>query len=134
MAQSRSRNKQRITIQLSQKAVKSAKLLASEQGLSLSAFLAREIEPLINKDQAYEGAKRRALALLDKGFHLGGVITADREQLHQGNTDQYFRHTAHSRKSEAKILAMMITGQGRFCDRCKLRKMEPLKLASSSDK
>jgi O-phosphoseryl-tRNA(Cys) synthetase len=38
---------------------------------------------LVSEDDAYEQAQRQALALLDRGFHLGGVITATRDEWHE---------------------------------------------------
>lgn len=35
------------------------------------------------EDEAYEVARRRALVLLDVGFHLGGRIVARRDELHE---------------------------------------------------
>lgn len=35
------------------------------------------------QDDEYEAAKRRALALLDRGFPLGGRIDARRDELHE---------------------------------------------------
>jgi hypothetical protein len=32
----------------------------------------RQIEAMVEEDEAYEQAKRHALAFLDQGFHLGG--------------------------------------------------------------
>lgn len=35
------------------------------------------------EEQAYERAKREALALLDGALHLGGVIRASRDEWHE---------------------------------------------------
>ena len=50
---------------------------------SISALLAQQIATLVGNDDAYEQAQRRALALLDRGFHLGGRIEATREEWHE---------------------------------------------------
>jgi hypothetical protein len=52
-------------------------------GTSLSALLARQIERLVGGEESYERSKRRALALLDKGFGLGAKIRASRDKLHE---------------------------------------------------
>ena len=45
--------------------------------------LAEQIETLVGEDDAYEQAQRRALALLDQGFHLGGRIESTRDEWHE---------------------------------------------------
>jgi len=42
-----------------------------------------QIEALVGKEDAYERAKRRALELMEKGFPMGGKITASRNELHE---------------------------------------------------
>jgi hypothetical protein len=63
--------------------LRKAKILAARRDTSISALLAHEIELLVDQEEAYERAKKQALALLDKGFHLGGVIRASRDELHE---------------------------------------------------
>jgi hypothetical protein len=38
---------------------------------------------LVGEDDAYEQAQRRALALLEEGFHLGGRIESTRDEWHE---------------------------------------------------
>ena len=80
---SRNGLKQNITISLDRTAIRKAKILAAKQGTSISALLAGQIEILVGEEEAYERAERQALALLDQGFHLGGVIRATRDELHE---------------------------------------------------
>jgi hypothetical protein len=75
--------KQNVTISLSRQILKKAKILAARRETSISGLLAQEIESLVGEEDAYERAERQALALLDKGFHLGGVIRATRDELHE---------------------------------------------------
>jgi hypothetical protein len=63
--------------------LKKAKILAARRETSISGLLAQEIELLIGNEEAYERAQRQAMALLDQGFHLGGVIGAGRDKLHE---------------------------------------------------
>jgi predicted DNA-binding protein len=74
--------KQNLTVSLSEETIRKAKVLAAKQSTSISGLLAEQIEKLVGEEEDYEQAKRRALALLDKGFHMGGKITAPRESLH----------------------------------------------------
>lgn len=75
--------KQNLTVSLPQQTIRKAKILAARRGSSISGLLAEQIEILVGEDEAYERAKRQAAALLDQGFHLGGVIRATREEWHE---------------------------------------------------
>jgi hypothetical protein len=83
MAISGKEQKQNVTISLSRQILKKAKILAARRETSISGLLAQEIESLVGEEEAYEQAERQALALLNKGFHLGGVIRATRDELHE---------------------------------------------------
>ena len=83
MAISGKEQKQNVTISLSRSILKKAKILAARRETSISGLLAQEIESLVGEEEAYERAERQALALLNKGFHLGGVIRATRDELHE---------------------------------------------------
>ena len=63
--------------------LRKAKILAARRGSSISGLLAEQIEILIGEEEAYERAQRQATALLDQGFHLGGVIRASRDEWHE---------------------------------------------------
>lgn len=76
------RGKQNVTVSLPAEIIRKAKVLAAQRSTSISGLLAEQIEKLVGEEDAYERAKRRALALLDQGFHMGGKITATRESLH----------------------------------------------------
>ena len=78
-----SKRKQNVTVSLSTEAIRKAKVLAARRSTSVSGLLAEQIESLVGADEAYERSERAALAMLDKGFHLGGAISASREELHE---------------------------------------------------
>lgn len=82
MAQGDNR-KQNVTISLSLETIRKAKVLAARRSTSISGLLAEQIESLVGAEEAYKLSKRAALALLDNEFHLGGVITASRDELHE---------------------------------------------------
>ena len=67
--------------QLSADTIRKAKVLAAHRSTSVSGLLAEQIESLVGAEEAYERSDRAALAVLDEGFHLSGVITASREQI-----------------------------------------------------
>jgi hypothetical protein len=75
--------KQNLTIALDRQLVRKAKILAARRETSISGLVAAQIEALVAEDDAYEQAKRQALALLDQGFHLGGRHRFDRGDLHE---------------------------------------------------
>ncbi len=83
MQTSQSIKKQNVTISLSRQTLQKAKVLAARRSTSISGLLAEQIEHLVGEDEAYERAKREAIGLLDRGFHLGGVIRASRDELHE---------------------------------------------------
>jgi predicted transcriptional regulator len=75
--------KQSLTVSLSPETAQKAKLLASKRSISVSELLARQIEALVNEDEAHESAHRAALELMARGFHMGGTHSTLREELHE---------------------------------------------------
>jgi hypothetical protein len=45
--------------------------------------LTEQLTKMVSEDDQYDLGKKRALAILRKGFHLGGSIIAKREELHE---------------------------------------------------
>jgi hypothetical protein len=76
-------DKQNVTVRLDRQTLHKARILAAKRNTSISGLLAQEIENLVSADDAYESARRHALGLLERGFHLGGKITASRDELHE---------------------------------------------------
>lgn len=76
-------DKQNLTVKLDRRLLKKARVLAARRDRSISALLAEQIEALVGEDEAYERAARQALDLLDRGFSLGGRITATRDEWHE---------------------------------------------------
>jgi hypothetical protein len=83
MAYTKDDGKQNLTISLDRQTIRMAKILAARRSTSISGLLARQIEILVGEEEAYERAERQAMSLLDQGFHLGGVIRASRDELHE---------------------------------------------------
>jgi len=75
--------KQNITLRLDKDLIKKSKIIAAQRESSVSKLLSEELKKLIEHSEQYELAKRRAYANLRTGFHLGGKITASREELHE---------------------------------------------------
>jgi len=82
MTSTKRAGKQNLTISLDRSTVQKAKILAARRSTSISGLLAQQVEVLVGEEEAYERAERQALALLDQGFHLGGLIRASRDELH----------------------------------------------------
>lgn len=72
-----------LTLRLEKDVIRKAKLLAAARGVSVSELLARYVEGELRSDAEYQQAMRKALALMKRGFHLGGKITWTREELHE---------------------------------------------------
>ncbi len=75
--------KQNVTVSLTRQTLQKVRVLAARRATSISGLLAQQIEVLVGEEEAYEHAQRQALALLDQGFHMGGVIRARRDELHE---------------------------------------------------
>lgn len=75
--------KQNITLSLDKQVLKKVKVLASKRDISITRLLADELTKMVHEDDQYESSKRRAIARLKKGFHLGGTTVTRREELHE---------------------------------------------------
>jgi len=74
--------RQNLTVQLDRETIRKAKILAAKRGTSISGFIASQIKESVQADDAYESARRTALELLERGFHLGGG-RVNRDELHE---------------------------------------------------
>jgi len=77
------RNKQNVTVSLQRQTLRKARVLAARKGTSISGLLEEQIESLVGEDEAYERSRQEALALLEEGFAMGGVIRSRREEWHE---------------------------------------------------
>ena len=75
--------KQNITLSIEKELIKKGKIIAARKETSVSKMLADLLKEIVDKDERYEAAKRNALNALKKGFHLGGRITWQREDLYE---------------------------------------------------
>ncbi len=73
--------KQNITLSLEKDLLQEARILAVKKATSVSRLLSDELTNIVKKSQQYERARKKALADLKKGYHLGGK-PASREELH----------------------------------------------------
>ena len=75
-------DRQNLTVSLPRDTIRKAKVLAARRETSISGLVAEQLEALVSQDEAYQRAMRDALALLERGFHMGGFVGIDREELH----------------------------------------------------
>ncbi|HXM98353.1 MAG TPA: DUF6364 family protein [Candidatus Dormibacteraeota bacterium] len=75
--------KRKLTLSIDHRTIRAAKLLAAGRGVSLSEFLAQQIEIIVGQEEACERAKRQALGWLKTGFHLGGAMRLKRDECHK---------------------------------------------------
>ncbi len=75
--------KQNITLRLDKDLIKKGKIIASKKETSLNRLLSEFLKQIVEEEDYYEQCKKKALNLLDKGFHFGGKITYTREELHE---------------------------------------------------
>ena len=74
--------KTNITLKVDAVLLREARILAAEEGTSVSALLAAQLEEVVRGRRAYDRARRRALARLRKGFVLNWKRPDSRDELH----------------------------------------------------
>jgi len=75
--------KQNLTVSLSPQTVQKAKVLAAKRSTSICGLLAAQVEKMVDAEEMYESAHRAALDLMERGFHIGGIHSIHREELHE---------------------------------------------------
>ena len=76
---------QNVTLAIPKDVLRKAKILAVQKNTSLSGLLTQTLADLVAHQEAYEQARQRNLALLQRGFDLGtqGQASWKREDLHE---------------------------------------------------
>jgi hypothetical protein len=75
--------KANVTLTIDADLLREARILAADQGTSVSAMLRDRLEELVRGHRSYEVARRRALARLRKGLDLGWTPPRSRDELHE---------------------------------------------------
>jgi hypothetical protein len=75
--------KTNVTLKLDADLLREARVLAAEEGTSISAMLADRIEALVREHRGFERARRRALARLRQAPALGWQRPASRSEVHE---------------------------------------------------
>jgi hypothetical protein len=75
--------KSNITLKIDSDLLREARILAAEEGTSISSLLAGQLQQVVQERTRYDQARRRALARLRKGFNLGWTRPRSRDELHE---------------------------------------------------
>lgn len=75
--------KTNITLKLDSSLLRAAKILAAEDGTSISAMLAARLEQIVRERKTFHLARRRALARLREGMNLQWTPAQSRDELHE---------------------------------------------------
>ena len=79
-----------LTVQLDEEVIRRAKVVAAKRGTSVSALVARQLDELVDEDERYEEARRRAVELMANPKALGGR-TWTREDIYAERLDRFGR-------------------------------------------
>jgi hypothetical protein len=75
--------KANITLKLDKSLLREIRVLAAEEGTSISALLAARLEQIVRDRKTYERARKRALARLREGLDLQWTPPGSRDELHE---------------------------------------------------
>lgn len=74
--------KSNITLKLDTGLLQEVRVVAAEEGRSVSALLADRLEAIVRERKAFDQARRRALARLRKGIKPDWTPPGSRDELH----------------------------------------------------
>lgn len=76
---------QNVTLVIPKSLLRKAKILAVQKNTSLSSLLTQTLAEIVAREEGYQLARQRNLAILKSGFDLGtnGNISWKREELHE---------------------------------------------------
>ena len=75
--------KTNVTLKLDAGLLREARVVAAEEGRSISALLTDRLEGIVRERKAFDRAKRRAMARLREGFDLQWTPPKSRDELHE---------------------------------------------------
>lgn len=76
-------NKVNLTIKIDKDLLRKIRVIAAEEGTSISALVAGIIKEKSTKSARYEEAKRRAIALMNNGIALNWEKPLSRDEMHE---------------------------------------------------
>jgi hypothetical protein len=75
--------KTNITLKLDADLLREIRILAAQEGTSISALLAAQLERIVQDRRGYDRSRKRALARLKEGYDLHWKRPRSREELHE---------------------------------------------------
>ena len=75
--------KTNVTLKLDADLLREARVVAAEEGRSISALLTDRLEAIVRERKAFDKARRRALARLREGLDLQWTPAKFRDELHE---------------------------------------------------
>jgi hypothetical protein len=75
--------KANVTLTIDAALLREARILAAEEGTSVSGLLRDRLEELVRRHKAYDAARRRALSRLRTGYDLQWTPPRSRDELHE---------------------------------------------------
>lgn len=75
--------KTNVTLKLDAEILRQVRIIAAEEGSSISGLLASKLEDLVRQRKSYDRSKRRALARLRNCTDHGWVRPSSRDELHE---------------------------------------------------
>jgi Family of unknown function (DUF6364) len=75
--------KTNVTLKLDADLLREARVLAAEEGKSISSLLTERLESLVRERKAFDRARRRSLTRLREGLDLQWIPSKSRDELHE---------------------------------------------------
>jgi hypothetical protein len=75
--------KTNITLKIDADILREARVLAAEEGRSISALVTERLESMVRERKAFDKARRRAVARLREGLDLQWTPAKSRDELHE---------------------------------------------------
>ncbi len=75
--------KTNITLKIDADILREARVLAAEEGRSISALVTDRLESIVRERKAFDKARRRAVARLREGLDLQWTPAKSRDELHE---------------------------------------------------
>jgi metal-responsive CopG/Arc/MetJ family transcriptional regulator len=72
-----------VTVKIEKDLLRKIRIIAAEEGTSISAIVADAIERKSTENGHYEEAKRRAIALMNSGIELNWEKPLSRDEMHE---------------------------------------------------
>lgn len=75
--------KTNVTLKLDADLLRDARIVAAEEGRSISALLTDRLEAMVRERKAFDQARRRAVARLREGMDLQWTPPKSRDEIHE---------------------------------------------------